>query len=1160
VTRALADQEARAVIRQDLDATLVVEAAAGTGKTTALVGRVVAIVRSGAARLDEIAAVTFTEKAAGEMKLRLRDELDRARMAPGTPPAERERLGLALAQLEVARIGTIHGFCADLLKEHPVEAGVDPLFEVCAEDEAQRIFDGAFDAWFQRTLEAPPEGVRRILRRRPLRRDAPGPRLLLRDAAWSLAGHRDFPAEWRRDPWDRAGALEAAVGALADLGERYAGRASRADDFLAQNIQEIQRWTEDRERLREVRGPDDDGLEAELVSLLRKRSWRWTGSRSRPYGAGIDRAEVLAAREEVKAIVERTVAAADADLAACLQRELVTVVAAYEDAKQRAGRLDFLDLLVGARDLVKKSRPVRERLQGALRRFFVDEVQDIDPLQAEILLLLSADDPAEEDWTRVRPAPGKLFLVGDPKQSIYRFRRADVTLYERIKRSLVEHAGARLVHLTASFRSTPEIQEAVNAAFRRAMAPEPGSEQAPYVPLTPVRAEVTGQPSVVALPVPRPYSEYGKRAGWVIEESYPEAVGAFVAWLVRKSGWTVEEGGQRVPIAPRHVCILLKRFRSWEGDATREYVRALEGHRLPHVLLGGRSFHDREEVIAVKSTLAAIEWPDDELSVYATLRGPFFALGDDELLAWRGAHGGLHPMRRVPDQALGPETRPVAEALGILARLHLGRNRRPIADTLARLLEATRAHAGVAVWPRGEQALANVLRVLDLARGFEARGTTSFRAFVEHLFASAGRAEAAEAPVVEEGTEGVRLMTVHKAKGLEFPVVILADPTAPEVHEKPSRFFDPARGLWLEPLASCVPTELLEHREEALARDREEAVRLVYVAATRARDLVVVPVVGDDAGIEDWLRVLSPAIFPPPARRRAARARPDCPAFGPDTVRERPEQGSSSLFGPVAPGEHVPEAGEHRVVFWDPGVLELGESVDVGLRQQQILKADEASGASDASVQAHARWQGERRARLEGAARPTLAVTVVTAAARAGDELPAPSGEAVEHLETATPRAGRPHGRRFGTLVHAVLAAVDLGAGGASVAEVAAAQGRLLGASADEVAAAAQAVQGALAHPVLERASQAQARGECRREVPVLVRRPDGSLLEGVVDLAFRETEGQGKTQRARWTVVDFKTDVEIGAADVYERQVRAYAEAIAVVTGEPARAVLLGV
>src|SRR5262249_35140493 len=153
-------------------------------------------------------------------------------------------------------------------------------------------------------------------------------------------------------------------------------------------------------------------------------------------------------------------------------------------------------------------------------------------------------------------------------------------------------------------------------------------------------------------------------------------------------------------------------------DVTRSYVRALEARSIPHVLVGGRSYHDREEVTAVRNALAALEWPDDELSVYATLRGPFFALSDAALLAYRHTYGTIHPLRRLERPAEEGDIREVAEALAILARLGASRNRWPISATIGGLLEATRAHAGVAIWPTGEQALANVLRVMDLARRF----------------------------------------------------------------------------------------------------------------------------------------------------------------------------------------------------------------------------------------------------------------------------------------------------------------------------------------------------------------------------------------------------------------------------------------------------------
>ena len=160
------------------------------------------------------------------------------------------------------------------------------------------------------------------------------------------------------------------------------------------------------------------------------------------------------------------------------------------------------------------------------------------------------------------------------------------------------------------------------------------------------------------------------------------------------------------------------------------------------------------------------------------------------------------------------------------------------------LLEGARAQAGIALWGTGEQALANCARVVGLARQFEPNAS-SFRAFVERLEADAERNDSGEAPIIEEGTEGVRMMTVHKAKGLEFPIVILADPTSPLISANPSRHVVPERQLWLQPLCGCSPIELREAAGEELWRDREEAIRLAYVATTRARDLLVVPVVGD---------------------------------------------------------------------------------------------------------------------------------------------------------------------------------------------------------------------------------------------------------------------------------------------------------------------------
>lgn len=1175
--RALPDEEARRRIREDLGATLIVEAAAGTGKTTMLVSRIVAVLRAGCTELDRIIAVTFTEKAAGEMKLRLRAGLEKARTDAAITPVERDRLDGALAQLEVARIGTIHSLCADLLRERPVEARVDPLFDVSPEDEAERLFEQCFDAWFQETLRAPPEGVRRILRRPARGRDRVGPRETLRGAAWKLIGHRDFTAKWRRDPFDREGLVDVVLAELTAIGH-LAHRAYQSDDYLARNLHKIDRFVCELARRETIRGRDYDGLEAELAEMARWKEWKWRGGGA--YGRGLTRADVVAqrdaAREKLDALVERS----NADLAACLHEELRPLAARYDDLKARAGKLDFLDLLLRTRDLVRDDRAVREELRDRFTHLFVDEFQDTDPLQAEILLLIASEDPAETSYTRARPAPGKLFLVGDPKQSIYRFRRADVALYEATKARLLSQ-GATLLYLTTSFRSAPAIQDAVNTAFAPAMQSNEEGSQARYVPLERFRAHEDHQPAVIALPVPRPYSDWGKVTSYSIDHSLPDAVGAFVDYLVNQSGWTVTErdqGDRRVPIGARHVCLLFKRFQSFGDDVTRPYVRALEARRVPHVLVGGRSFHDREEVQAVRNALVAIEWPDDELRVYATLRGPFFALPDDALLAYRHAAGDgsalgpLHPLRPPPSDLAAPApagdddagVREVAEALAILRQLHVGRNRRPIADTLARLLEATRAHAGIAIWPTGEQALANVLRVMDLARRFEASGATSFRAFVERLDADAESGTAGEAPVVEEGTEGVRIMTVHRAKGLEFPVVILADPTAPSTLQQPTRHVDQEQRLWAEAIAGCLPAELLDHRDAVLRRDREEAIRLAYVAATRARDLLVVPAVGDEE-IEGWLDVMNPVLYPEPIARKNALPAPGCPPFGDDSVLERPSSCERDSTASVAPGLHVSRARRQRVVWWDPRALGLGKEPEGGLRQQRILAADESRSVSEEGVLAHDAWTERRNALLAAGATATLPIHTVTELAEQAlsglpawqHRLPRLHPEAVELATTNAPRKGRPRGKRFGILVHAVLAEVDLRADEAAVRAVARAEGRLVGASEAEIDAAAAAAREALAHPILRRAAASASHGDCRREAPILMPASDGSVIEGVIDLAFREIAAEGPV----WIVVDFKTDAEIAERRArYEAQVLHYVDAVRAATGEPARGVLLTV
>jgi len=1162
-------KEARDAIIRDLDDTLIVEAAAGTGKTTELIRRILEILATRRASMTGIVAVTFTEKAAGELKLRLREDLEKRR-AGETDLDVCDALEDALKTLEEAHVNTIHGFCAELLRERPVEACVDPLFAVLTEPQADRLYTRAFRAWLQDALKDPPEGLRRALRRTSAPSfgggESSGPIDRLKNAGRALAEWRDFPRPWARPAFDRAREIRGHVAALHQFAALTAAASSPRDNLYVDT--EAARRTSRQIQLEESFGQLDlDGWEARLVDLTRDRGFSRTRKGSGyKYGKDVNRTDVLMARDTLFAALQQFRKDADADLAACLQQELAAATARYQELKKATGSLDFTDLLARARDLIKNNPDVRGHLQRKFTRIFVDEFQDTDPIQAEILQLLAGG---------VR---GKLFIVGDPKQAIYRFRGTDVATYWRVRDEL-KAGGARVLQLTTSYRSVPAIQRFVNAAFAHEMIDDPAARQAPYIPLSELRPPCDSQPAIVALPVPKPYARNGPRRASprAIEASLPDAVGAFVAWLVEKSGWTVAEKladglETRVPLQAKHIAILFRRFVSFGEDMTRAYVDALEARGVPHLLVGGKAFHGREEVETIRAALAAIEWPDDELSVFAALRGSLFAIDDELLLEYRHRFRPMpfHPYR-IPKELGGlsggdlalsgdPVTHlmPIADALRLLQDLHRKRNYRPVADTIGRLLGETRAHVGFILRPAGEQALANVLHVAELARQYEAGGGISFRGFIDEL-RTAASGDAAEAPILEEGSDGVRLMTVHKAKGLEFPVVVLADLTCRMSRGDASRYLDAPGGLCAMKIGGWAPHELYQHEAEEVACDQAEGVRLAYVAATRARDLLVVPALGDEPWDGGWFAPLNRALYPPIGARRGGGRGPACPAFkSKDSVLQRPNDEVAGATT-VSPGLHEFAAEGYSVVWWDPtpaGGLVLDEKPTFGVRREDLIVKDVPKHVVADGRARYDRWKLARHDARERGAAPSLRIHTAHEWVPDAEQLATFNLQlsAVQLIRTAGEDGDRPGGLGFGVLVHAVLAQAPFDGARAALDDLAAVEARALGLSEGEAAAAAQLVGRLLSHDLFRRARAADVRGACRRETPVTCTLPDGTLIEGIVDLAFEEA--------GSWTVVDYKTDREIAAdgEERYRRQVALYVAAIAQATGQPATGVLMRV
>ena len=1162
--------ENRGLIATELDKTLIVEAAAGTGKTTELVRRIVALIAHQRATIDQIVAVTFSEKAAGELKLRLREELERAREKTASNSDAARLLDAAVHDFEEAQVSTIHGFCAELLRERPVEARVDPAFTVLTDTQAERVFEEAFSSWLHAQLGNPQEGVRRSLRR-PVKwrfgdETEDGPIERLRAAARNLREWRDHPAAWRRPSYDRPAAIKAAIAGLRAFADLIAKPIKR-DDRLAVSLVEARTTSSDIDRQRRMVGdmvPDGvwDGWEAALVALADDREFanpkKGTGA---AFAIGVTRDQVLAAHAQLLEQLRAFRASADADLAALLHEEMRECLRLYEVRKQEAGALDFLDLLIKARDLVRDNREICREFRDRFRHLLVDEFQDTDPLQSELLRsLASADDGTLR--------PGALFIVGDPKQSIYRFRRADVGAYRRIADGLGE-SGALPVTLQTSYRSVPAIQHFVNAAFREDMTGDRETLQADYVPLLAHRADTAEQPAVVALPVPRPYGKglYGPPAvtQTALNQSQPPAIAAFVRWLLSpECTWTVAAGETRRKIVASDICLLFRRFLHFGRDITRDYVEGLEAHGIPHLLVGGKTFHEREEVDAIRTALTAIEWPEDELSVYAALHGPLFAIGEEELLEYHAIARVFHPYR-IPND-LPDRLKPVAQVLRTLRELHATRNHRPVADTIGRLIAVTRAHAGFVLWRGGEQALANVLHISDLARRYELEGGLSFRGFVDTLHDASGRADSPEAPILEEGSNGVRLMTVHKAKGLEFPIVVLADIACKLSLDDASRYLDPERKLCAIRIGGWSPIDLQDHNDEEAKRDEAEGIRLAYVAATRARDLLVVPAVGDGPYNKGWIRPLNRALYPPRAQWDAPAPARGVPLFkGKQTIMPDARADGQPVDQTVRPGTYQltdPGSGQsYSVVWWDPLLLEGTPDDARGVRREDLISKEARPADIAADRARYDAWRDRRRLSQEKGAIASTTIATATEAAKTAGVQPAPRVPIPDVLvEDAVGHAApRPSGKRFGTLVHALLATLPLSATTSEVIELAALHAKLFAANDQERDAAAVIANGLIGHSRWQAARAAADAGRrVWREAPVSLRidtdpAAPPTIVDGQVDLAYETDAG--------WVVVDFKTDIEIASAqEAYKQQVSLYAEAVSKATGLPATGVLLRV
>lgn len=1096
-----ADHDVRErITRHGLRQTLFVEAGAGTGKTTQLVGRVVNLVLHHDVRLAEIAAITFTDAAAAELRDRIRLELER-RLTDADDDATAERCRRALADADLAAISTLHGFAQRILTEHPVAAGVPPRIEILDEVGSELERRARWER-FVDDLYAEPAHEE----------------LLVRAALIGVALEPRYPGQATLEQvavtlgesWDRLDAVaDDDPGPLPplDLGPFTAAVAEldavrhgcrQSDDTLLEAICRVL------PRLDEIAALDDPHRQLRALTALEIPKVGRSGRTAAWDDVDHARGCVTAVADAVADVLRGTAHEV-------LHRLLVLVARHVRDAaeaRRAEGRLEFHDLLVLSRRVLRHHRAAREALHRRYTTLLLDEFQDTDPLQIELAVLIAAsigvdpdrpppDSAGELDWRAVAVDPGRLFFVGDPKQSIYRFRRADIELFLAAR----DHFGGDgLVSLTANFRTVPAVIDWVNHVFGRLMADEVPGEQPRYQPLhahRPASADGDHRPVLLGGP------HQGLRAGELREREAADVAAVIASvrdhplrWLVHDDDGT---GGRTDGFRPARlsdVCVLVP-TRTSLADLTR----ALDARHLPYRLATGTLVYDTQEVRDALAALRAVDDPGDELALVAALRSPLYACADTDLFTYRAA-GGRWDLRSRPPEEL-TDDHPVVAALAHLRELWSERWWVRPSDLLDRLLVERRAALLALGHGRPAEVWGRLRFLVDQARAFEASVGGDLRAFLAWTdLQSSDTARVHEPLLPERDDDAVRILTIHGAKGLEFPITVVSGATTRLDRSRPGAdvLWDPD-GRPQVRLRKGVATDGHGDVVADEARlDHHERLRLLYVACTRARDHLVVSCHHAE-GAESYGRIVW------------------------DHVDDAPHLWRR-VTDPAAPPVQ--------------GTLPLDEALPAA--------ASDPAGADAAA--ARRAWIERREAVLAPHREPRVVSATAVARAAGAPEPDVDDDTAVDDLGAdapaavaVTPRRRGRAGTAVGRAVHATLQVIDL-ADPVGLDELArrAAEAEAVPELAATVAALARS---ALASDAVRLAAAHEHHREVYVAAPV-----GGRVLEGYVDLLVVTPDGL--------VVVDHKTDAARSEAEVdaalaaYELQGAAYAEALARSTGLP--------
>ena len=829
----LIDECERSRIEEDLEENFLVEAGAGSGKTTSLVNRFVALVASGRFEPGEIAAITFTRRAASELKEKIQLKMEEKAAEAASGAGEKSRaLRKALDNLDRFFLGTIHSFCGRLLRERPVEFNVDPRFDQLDELAARQERNRAWENYLVRARTEKGDLVDRLLQTdlNPMQLKP----------AYNLLD--SFPEVEVAVKEVKKPDLSSPVNSILNFVEE-------AINFIPSDEPE-KGYDKLQKAVRQAWGYKEyTDLEREVNKFRLLKSFE--GSLSVTLKRWHDREKAKSYRDKrAPALKENVVEPALRQWYRYRHKHAVEFLRpAVEEHRQRRreeAELNFQDLLhITARGL-KDNPDLRRYFQNKYRALLVDEFQDTDPLQAEIIFYLTGRELDKQSWQDLNPHPGSLFLVGDPKQSIYRFRRADIDIYNLVKDRFRSGAG-EVLNLTSNFRSLPAVTDTLNEVFKEILPAEESSYQAPYTPLNPVRlGDEDAISGVKVLNIP---GDFTKKAEIVREDA--RRIATIIEDAVHgerklaKSEPGLKDAKLENPEYRDFMIIL--RYK----DMMEEYVKALKERDIPADVSGGSTLdRSTKEVRALHKLVKFLQDKNNPVLLAAVLRGLFYGISDDELYRFRSAGGELDLDGEIP-QGLDEETSEKFKFAFTQLRRFIGlTEEQPPASALEEIVEELGLIPHLLAEKAGENRLSNIYYLLERLKTVEAERGIDFAGLVEE-FDTVLEAGVEEELNLSYGTNAVRVMNLHKAKGLEAPVVFLAHPKKDTDHppvrhikrerEEPIGYFRFCQeDSYGNKKTLALPPEWEKFAEEEEKYSQAEENRLLYVAATRARNLLVI--------------------------------------------------------------------------------------------------------------------------------------------------------------------------------------------------------------------------------------------------------------------------------------------------------------------------------